>query len=147
MFHSNKASASSTVDLTSTFVCMHAKALQSCPTLCTLMDCNLPGSAVLGLLQARILEWVAMPSSRTSTLPSAKMTAKAERGPPLQGLKLSGTQVHVGLHHHEEEAVELGVTLRAMEPQRVARTKLMAHHSFVDRRPTASSEGVKITPL
>ena len=72
---------------------------------------NLPGSGVHGILQARILEWVAMPSSRTSTLPSAKMTAKAEKGPPLQGLKLPGT------HHHEEESVEPGMTLRAGNPQ------------------------------
>ena len=41
-----------------------AKSLQSCRTLCNLMDCSLPGSSVLGILQARILEWVAMPPSR-----------------------------------------------------------------------------------
>ena len=33
---------------------------QSCPTLCDPMDCNLPGSSVHGILQARILEWVAI---------------------------------------------------------------------------------------
>ena len=33
------------------------------------MDCNLPGSSVHGILQARILEWVAMPSSRESSWP------------------------------------------------------------------------------
>ena len=43
---------------------MNAKLLQSCPTLCDPMDCSLPVSSVLGILQARILEWVAMPSSR-----------------------------------------------------------------------------------
>ena len=37
------------------------KAAQSCPTLCDPMDCSLPGSSVLGILQARILEWVAIP--------------------------------------------------------------------------------------
>ena len=36
---------------------------QSCPTLCNPVDCSLPGSPVHGILQARILEWVAMPSS------------------------------------------------------------------------------------
>ena len=36
---------------------------QSCPTLCDPMDCSAPGSSVHGILQARILEWVAMPSS------------------------------------------------------------------------------------
>ena len=35
-----------------------------CPTLCDLMDRSPPGSSVHGILQARILEWVAMPSSR-----------------------------------------------------------------------------------
>ena len=33
------------------------------------MDCNPPGSSVKGILQAKILEWVAMPSSRGSSLP------------------------------------------------------------------------------
>ena len=39
---------------------------QSCPTLCNPMDCSLPGSSVYGNLQARILEWVAISSSRGS---------------------------------------------------------------------------------
>ena len=38
-------------------------------TLCDLMDCSLPGSSVHGILQARILEWVAMHSSRGSSWP------------------------------------------------------------------------------
>ena len=43
----------------STHMCMlHAKSLQSCPTLCDPMDCSLPGSSVHGILQARILEGV-----------------------------------------------------------------------------------------
>ena len=37
---------------------------QLCSTFCNSMDCNQPGSFVHGILQARILEWVAMPSSR-----------------------------------------------------------------------------------
>ena len=35
---------------------------QSCPTLCDHMDCSPPGSSVHGILQARILEWVAISS-------------------------------------------------------------------------------------
>ena len=46
-----------------------AKSLQSCLTLCIPMDCSLPGSSVHGILQARILEWVAVPSSRGSSRP------------------------------------------------------------------------------
>ena len=41
---------------------------QSCPTLCDPLDCNLPGSSVHGMLQARILEWVALSSSSGSFL-------------------------------------------------------------------------------
>ena len=37
-----------------------AKSLQSCPTLCNPIDGSPPGSAVPGILQARILEWVAI---------------------------------------------------------------------------------------
>ena len=48
---------------------MCAKLLQSCPTLCNPMDCSLPGSSVHGILQAKILEWVAMLSSRGSSQP------------------------------------------------------------------------------
>ena len=42
---------------------------QSCPTLCDPMDCSPPGSSIHGILQARILEWVAMPSSKGSSQP------------------------------------------------------------------------------
>ena len=45
-----------------------AKSLQNCPTLCDPMDCSPPGSSVHGILQARILECVAMPASRGSSV-------------------------------------------------------------------------------
>ena len=48
---------------------LRAKLLQSCPTLCDPMDCSPPGSSVHGIFLARILEWVAMPSSRGSSRP------------------------------------------------------------------------------
>ena len=48
--------------------CMKVKSesevTQSCPTLCDPMDCSPPGSSVHGILQASILEWVAMPFSK-----------------------------------------------------------------------------------
>ena len=42
---------------------------QSCQTLCDPVDCSPPGSSVSGILQARILEWITMPSSRGSFQP------------------------------------------------------------------------------
>ena len=44
--------------------CMCAKSPRSCPTLCDSVDCSQPGSSVHRILQARTLEWVAVPSSR-----------------------------------------------------------------------------------
>ena len=43
-----------------------AKSLQSCPTLCGLIDGSPPGSPVPGILQARTLEWVAISFSNAS---------------------------------------------------------------------------------
>ena len=43
--------------------CAAAKVLQSCPTLCDLMNCSPPGSSIHGIFQARILEWVTITSS------------------------------------------------------------------------------------
>ena len=48
---------------------MHVQSIQSCLTLRAHMDCRLPGSSVHGILQARILDRVAMPSSRGSSNP------------------------------------------------------------------------------
>ena len=45
------------------------KVAQSYPALWDSMDCNLPGSSVHGILQARLLEWVTFPFSRGSSQP------------------------------------------------------------------------------
>ena len=46
------------------YVCVHVSVTQSCPVLCNPMGYSPAGSSVLGILQARILEWVAIPFSR-----------------------------------------------------------------------------------
>ena len=50
-------------------VSMCAQSPQSSPTLCNSVDCSSPGSSVHGILQARILKWVAIPFSRWSYRP------------------------------------------------------------------------------
>ena len=49
--------------------CGHAKSFQLCPAFCVPMGCRPPGSSVHGILQAGIVEWVAMPFSRGSSQP------------------------------------------------------------------------------
>ena len=61
---------------------MEAKVLdaQLCLTLCNPMDCSLPGSSVHGILQVRILEWVAISFSRGSSRPRDQTWASCIAG-------------------------------------------------------------------
>ena len=54
---------------TSSDIQMHAKLLQSCPTLHNPIDCGPQGPSVHGILQARILEWITISFSRGSSQP------------------------------------------------------------------------------
>ena len=63
--------------------CICAKSLQSCRTLCNLMDCSPPGSSACGILQAKILEWVSMPYSRD--LPDPGIEPVSLMSPALAG--------------------------------------------------------------
>ena len=72
-----------------------AKSLQSCPTLCDLIDGNPPGSVIPGILQARTLEWVAISFSNAwkwkvkvkslsrVRLPGTPWTAAHQAPPPM----------------------------------------------------------------
>ena len=51
----------------SSFISVEVKVAQLCLTVCDPMECSLPGSYVHGILQARILEWAAIPFSRGSS--------------------------------------------------------------------------------
>ena len=51
------------------YECMLAQLLESCVTPCDPMDCSPPGSSIHRILQARILEWVAISFSRGSSWP------------------------------------------------------------------------------
>ena len=59
----------STLDPLIQSVILCVLAAQACPTLCNTIDCSLPGSSVRGILQARILEWIAISFSRGSSWP------------------------------------------------------------------------------
>ena len=63
---------------------------QLCPTLCDPVDCSPPDSSVHGIIQARILEWVAMPSSRGSFRPGNESTP-----PTLQADSLLSETPHI----------------------------------------------------
>ena len=79
-----------------------AELLQLCPPLCTPMDCSPPGSAVQGILQARVLEWVAVSSSRGPSQPRAQ--TRFPVSPVLAGgfLTTGATLGDVKLHFPDE---------------------------------------------
>ena len=91
-------------------LCVHAKLLQSCPTLWDSIDSSPPGSSVHGILQAGILEWIAMPSFRESSWPgdrtyiscdsciAARFSTPEPLGkPPLYSLFLVNWKLHLSL--------------------------------------------------
>ena len=55
---------------------------QSCPTLCDPMDCNLSGSSVHGIFQARVLEWIAISFSKGSSQPRNRTQVSRIAGRP-----------------------------------------------------------------
>ena len=55
-----KLNVQKTKIMTSSPIESESEVAQSCPTLCNPMACSLPGFSVHGILQARILKWVAM---------------------------------------------------------------------------------------
>ena len=58
-------------------MCAYVLVAQSCLTLCSPMDCSSPGFSVHGILQARILEWVAIPFSRDLPKPGIEHESPA----------------------------------------------------------------------
>ena len=91
-------------------LCVHAKLLQSRPTLWDSIDSSPPGSSVRGIFQAGILEWIAMPSFRESSWPrdrtyiscdsciAGRFSTPESRGnPPLYSLFLVNWKLHLSL--------------------------------------------------
>ena len=64
------------LNLKQTIVCVYVLVTQLCLTLCDPMDCSPPGSFVHGILQARILEWVAISFFINKSLTTVKLISK-----------------------------------------------------------------------
>ena len=80
---------------------MYAKSLQSCPTRCDPIDCSPPGSSVHGILQARILEWVAVPSPRGS--PDPGIEPESLVSPASAGVFTTSTTLYDGLNGYTSQ--------------------------------------------
>ena len=87
--------------------CMRARLLQSCLTLCDPMDCSLPGSSVLGILQIRMLKWFAIPSYRGSSQSRDQTQISCIAGGLL--LPLSHWEVHIHLTSRQLATTSLSI--------------------------------------
>ena len=103
---------------------------KSCLTLCDPMDYSLPGFSVHGILQARTLEWVAVPSSRD--LPDPGIEPMTPVAPALQADSLPLT--HQGsldtcictaesLHCSSETIITLLISLTSIQNKKFKRRK------------------------
>ena len=86
---------------------------QSCPALCDPMDCSPPGSSVGGILQARILEWVAISFSRGSSQPRARTWVSCIAG-RLFMVSATGKALSVSLKHRESGNVQTEARIGVM---------------------------------
>ena len=68
---------------------------QLCPTLCDPVNCSPPGSSILGILQARILEWVAISFSRGTSRPRDRTQVSRIAG---RRFNLWATRDRQGIH-------------------------------------------------
>ena len=95
-------------------VCVCVKVAQSCLTLCDPMDWSLPDFSVHGILQARILEWVAIPFSRGSSQPRSPILLLGSLpseppGKPRQVRSLTNIPVWTGLKTNRRFFLEFPV--------------------------------------
>ena len=72
-----------------------AKSLQSCPTLCDPIDSSPPGSPFPGILQARTLEWVAIPFSNAGKVKSeSEVVQSCQTGSDPMDCSSPGSSIH-----------------------------------------------------
>ena len=91
-------------DWTDTAAAAAAKSLQSCPTMCGTVGCGLPGSSIDGLLQARMLEHVARPSSRVHLLEGkSNVEGEGRIQPPCLSVQFSHSVMPDSLWRHEPQ--------------------------------------------
>ena len=86
--------------------CVCVLVAQSCPNLCNSMDYSPPGSSVHGILQARILEWVAIFFSKGSSQPGIEPRYPALQADALLSELLGKSSLHLGCHR---SAVSLSI--------------------------------------
>ena len=98
-------------------MCVCVKLLQSCLTLCDPMDCSPPGSSVHGILQARILEWVAISFFRGSSQPRDQTC--------ISYVSCTGRWIFYHLHHLRSPNIYICVSFKCSQRRQNVFTSLL----------------------
>ena len=133
---------------------LHAHLLLLCPILCDPMDCSPPGFSVHGILQARILEWVAMPCLSLRDLPNPDIKPKSLTlqaysllsEPPGKPTRLGGDQenlVHCTKAHLSMFDIPCCASKRQLEPN-ISKTELPLPQTYL---PQAFPEPAHCTSI
>ena len=88
---------------------------QSRPTVCNPMDCSLPGSSVHGILQARILEWIAIPLPRDLPDPGIKSRSPSFQADSLPSEPLGNPilyRIYAGGKHSMLRTYQMSINTR-----------------------------------
>ena len=110
------------------------------------MDCSLPGSSVHGILQARILEWVAMPSSRGSSQPNNWTCISYTAGGFFTPAEPPGK--HTGQYSLLEYVIHFPASMPLHKLFPLPRMSFPIFSKFASKRqiPSAFSKAVKVAP-
>ena len=124
--------------LYSPHTCLKVLVTYSCPTLCDPMDCSLPGLSVNGILQARILEWVAIPFSKGPSRPRGRASVSciavrffyrlSRQGSPYTCLPIF---IFSDLHHSGQSFQSLS-HVRLCNPVNRSTPGLPVHHQLLE---------------
>ena len=125
----------------------------TCLTLCNPRDCSLPGFSVQGISQARILEWVGMPSSRGSSQPRDWTCISCTVGrfftaePPMQNSSLRKWRVYAGrtaiLHCGQDKIMGIQILI-CVHCALSGCPKLSAFRSCLGKHTNATSHKIRV---
>ena len=124
--------------------CMHAKL---CPAVCDPMDCSPPSSSFHGILQARVLQWVAIPSSRRSSDPRTEPRSPALQADSLPSEPARPPSAGLAPHCRADSCLQGSVRVTCSQGRKVMSHSLWESQSCPPSQASGPGPGPSRSPL